>query len=466
MKCVSKLKDSVIKTLESSLSEMINADMIKIKPLSHSFKNPPESFSSIVAASMLCASVLVAPVQLNVRLDTSSSTVPATIQFTRSEALAALTENQQEVSDVWFAVSAQFFDPTYNGLGEDGWRQKRSEAVEAVAEYGPDDKEEVVKIIQAMLTSLDDPYTRFLPREKYEALSAIARGGSNGGIGVQLLLEPRDNKVVVMGTIDGGPAKSAGIRRGDEIVEIDGESMEGSSAEVVAAKCKGEIGSKINILIRHQERKSTDLYSLTRSLVKVNPVEASSFVSSSTNQNVGLLKVSSFSQETAGQMIDAIRSVKSMGAEVIVVDLRGNVGGYMPAGVDAAKLFLPARAHVIAEVNRAGSFTGYDADGIGADTSTPLYLLVDSRTASAAEIFTAALQDNRRALVVGTTKTFGKGRIQNVQSLQDGSAVAVTRAKYLTPSGRDLHGIGITPNKEPKACEPEDSAATCLVDIV
>eukprot|EP00547_Thalassionema_nitzschioides_P006704 CAMPEP_0194218932 /NCGR_PEP_ID=MMETSP0156-20130528/24855_1 /TAXON_ID=33649 /ORGANISM="Thalassionema nitzschioides, Strain L26-B" /LENGTH=415 /DNA_ID=CAMNT_0038948447 /DNA_START=394 /DNA_END=1641 /DNA_ORIENTATION=+ len=415
---------------------------------------------------MLCAGVLTVPVELNVGFDTPSFAVPATVQFTRSEALAAMTENQQEVSDVWFAVSAQFFDPTYNGLGEDGWRLKRNEAVEAAAEYGPDDKEEVVKVIQTMLASLGDPYTRFLPREKYEALTAIARGSSNGGIGVQLLFEPRENRVVVMNTVDGGPAKSGGIRRGDVIVEIDGESMEGASAEVVAAKCKGEIGSKMNILVRHQETKSTDLYSLTRSLVKVNPVEASTFESSSVNQKVGLLKVTSFSQETAGQMIDALREVKSMGAEAIVVDLRGNVGGYMPAGVDAAKLFLPARAHIIAEVNRAGSFTGYDADGIGSDTSFPLYLLVDSRTASAAEIFTAALQDNRRALVVGTTKTFGKGRIQNVQSLQDGSAVAVTRAKYLTPSGRDLHGIGITPNKEPKSCTPEDSAATCLVDIV
>ena len=138
----------------------------------------------------------------------------------------------------------------------------------------------------------------------------------------------------------------------------------------------------------------------------------------------------------------------------------------MPAGVDVANLFLPPRAHIIAEVDRSGFFKAYDADGIGAETAVPIYLLVDSRTASAAEIFAAALQDNKRALVVGTTKTFGKGRIQNVQPLENGCGVAVTKARYVTPSGRDLHGVGIMPDKKPTKCESNDSALVCLADII
>lgn len=139
----------------------------------------------------------------------------------------------------------------------------------------------------------------------------------------------------------------------------------------------------------------------------------------------------------------------------------------MPAGVDAAKLFLPTRAHIIAEVGKPGSpVKTYDADGIGAETSIPVYLLVDKRTASASEIFAAALQDNQRALVVGKTNSFGKGRIQNVQPLENGCGIAVTRARYVTPSGRDLHGVGIIPNKEPSKCEMNDSAQICLADIV
>ena len=141
----------------------------------------------------------------------------------------------------------------------------------------------------------------------------------------------------------------------------------------------------------------------------------------------------------------------------------------MPAGVDAAKLFLPARSHIIAEVGNSGSIKTYDADGIGAEigAETPIYLLVDKRTASAAEIFTAALQDNKRALVIGKENTFGKGRIQNVQSLANGSGVAVTRARYVTPRGRDLHGVGIIPDKGPSVkCEANDSAVSCLADVV
>ena len=202
---------------------------------------------------------------------------------------------------------------------------------------------------------------------------------------------------------------------------------------------------------------------------KINPIPTvvSTFVSDG-GKKVGLLKVPSFSTNTVTEMVNGLRTVAGDDGKVdaIAIDLRGNVGGYMPAGVDAAKLFLPARAHIIAEIGKPGSpIKTYDADGIGAETNIPVYLLVDKRTASAAEIFAAALQDNRRAMVVGTSNTFGKGRIQNVQPL-NGSGVAVTRARCVMPSGRDLHGVGIVPNKEPSRCGMNYSARTCLADVV
>ena len=122
----------------------------------------------------------------------------------------------------------------------------------------------------------------------------------------------------------------------------------------------------------------------------------------------------------------------------------------------------------IAEVGKPGSpVRAYDADGVGAETATPLYLLVDGRTASAAEIFAAALQDNRRAVVVGATRTFGKGRIQNVQPLEGGGGIAVTKARYITPSGRDLHGVGIDPDamRPDGTCGAEDPTRVCLGDV-
>ena len=141
----------------------------------------------------------------------------------------------------------------------------------------------------------------------------------------------------------------------------------------------------------------------------------------------------------------------------------------MPAGVDVAKLFLPPRARIITEVDRTGRATIYINDGVGSETSLPLYILVDQRTASASEIMTAALQDNGRAEVVasvGIDHTFGKGRIQNVQGLQTGAGIAITKAKYLSPNGRDIHGVGISPDRKSKTCDLKDSAQSCLEGLV
>jgi carboxyl-terminal processing protease len=268
---------------------------------------------------------------------------------------------------------------------------------------------------------------------------------------------------MVANTAKSGPAEKGGVLAGDVIVEVDGMDMQTATAELVAAKCRGEAGTNVNVAIKHNSGGKATPLTLTRAQVKVNPVESSTFVSES-GKKIGLLRVSAFSQETVSQIIDALREVK--GAAAVAVDLRGNAGGYMPAGVDVAKLFLPPQTRIISEMDKSGRATIYVSDGIGSETELPLYLLVDQRTASASEIMIAALQDNHRATVVGGSKTFGKGRIQNVQSLEDGSGVAVTKAKYMTPNGRDIHGVGITPDKESGTCRPDDSAAACLAGIV
>jgi carboxyl-terminal processing protease len=382
------------------------------------------------------------------------------------------------------------------------------DAMASVADAGPDDEDLVADAIGGMLSSLGDPYTRFLPREKYEALTSYATGGENnygGGIGVQLLEDLRTGRMMVMATTVGGPAASAGMRPGDAIVRIDGADVAGYSAEVVAAKCRGATGGKVELDFVRMDDDAYDVakttargggggvtplrhLTLTRARIdSSNPTVASTFVSAG-GRNVGLLKVPSFSTETASQIVDGLRSVATGGGgtgdgsvvvDAIAIDIRGNVGGYMPGGVDSAKLFLPAGLRVISEVGRPGGTTTtpssssstantktYDSDGIGAETSLPLYLLVDKRTASASEIFAAALQDNGRAVVVGSTNTFGKGRIQNVRALGNGCGVAITRARYVTPRGRDLHGVGIVPDRVPDRCGIDDSARTCLAGIL
>ena len=423
-----------------------------------------QRINALVTAAVLFTATLTSPFTVHV----STNNHQHAISIEKSQAYA-LNENQLFISDVWFKVTTQFFDQSFNGLGEAGWRAKEKEAFAAVEDTGPDDDELFAEAIKTMLSALGDPYTRFLPKEKYETLTAYATGGSasNGGIGVQLLEDPRSKNVVIMTTTSDGPAALAGVHAGDQIIKIDDEDMEGSSAEVVAAKCKGEQGQKVDIVFRDGVTGKEFLKTLTRAKVKVaNPVQSSLFTSA-TGKTIGLLTVHSFSTNTVKEIIDGLRSLSNEDGivDAIAIDIRGNVGGYMPAGVDAAKLFLPARAHIIAEVDKSGAIKGYDADGIGAETSIPLYLLVDGRTASAAEIFAAALQDNQRGIVVGSSKTFGKGRIQNVQALENGSGLAITRARYITPKGRDLHGVGIIPNKESQ-CNSSDSAKTCLADIV
>lgn len=260
--------------------------------------------------------------------------------------------------------------------------------------------------------------------------------------------------------------------------------MAGQPAELVARFMRGEPGTQVDLLVRHpgnvdaksgkasSKGGSVARLTLTRAAVQVQPVEAAQATlpakaGGQGNVVVGIVTVPSFSQETGSQLVEALRQVKP-GSAALAVDLRGNAGGYMPAGVEAAKLFLPPGAKVIAEVARDGSAQVFLADGVGAETQTPLFLLVDSRTASAAEIMAVALQDNGRAtLVGGSAKTFGKGRIQNVQQLADGSGVAVTKAKYLSPTGRDIHGVGLTPDVVNVAgCAPASPAEACLAGVL
>lgn len=399
-----------------------------------------------------------------------SATVSLNLQILPQKAFA-LTESQLLVDDVWREVTRQYVDRTFNGQGEEGWRQKRLKTLQQISNVAPDDDQEVVyTAIRDMLATLGDPYTRFLTPDQYASLASYARGSvvGGGGIGVQLVGEPRSGGIVVVNTVPNGPADRAGILPGDLVTAIDGEPFSQGTAEVVAAKCRGEVGSRVDLTVTRREENGKDRslqISLTRAAVQTSPVQCSTF-KSSTGKSIGLISLKSFSQQTLSQVIDALeKELKS--AQILVLDLRGNAGGYMPAGVDVAKLFLPPQARVISEVDKSGRATIYINDGVGSDTRRPLYVLVDERSASASEILAAALQDNQRATIVSSAAhTFGKGRIQNVQELFDGSGIAITKAKYVTPSGKDIQGVGVLPDQRISACAPQDPAPSCLQGIL
>jgi carboxyl-terminal processing protease len=425
------------------------------------------TLSSLVGAFLWTASLVLFPFQLDLYQQVISPGPPI-IQLQRPAA-SALTNEQQLVADVWKEVTRQYIDTSYNGLGEDGWRQKRLDAVKKVTDIGPPDtpqkQEQIYATIRTMLSALNDPYTRFLTPEQYESLTVYAKGSNVGGIGVSLIVD-NGGRIVVAQVTPGSPAEKGGVEAGDVIVEIDGVDIayNGATAEYVAAKCRGEAGSNLNLAVQRPNKKVTNL-TLTRAKIKNNPVQVSTITVD--NKKVGLLKVTAFSQETVSQIVDALRDISKERISALAIDLRGNVGGYMPAGVDVAKLFLPPNVRIVSEVDKSGRATIYVADGVGSETEKPLYLLVDKRTASASEILASALQDNNhRATVIGSTATFGKGRIQNVQALEDGSGISVTKAKYITPSGRDIQGKGVTPDRITEACGPDESPVACLTGLI
>ncbi|KAG7369745.1 carboxyl-terminal protease [Nitzschia inconspicua] len=414
---------------------------------------------------------------ISVLLSTLTTTVLPSIDTTPSSAWA-LSPEQLLVDDVWREVSRQFVDPTFAGQGEEGWRKQRLQALQKVAELGPDEEKQVYNVIRGMLSTLKDPYTRFLTPEQFESLtttyassssSSSPKQQSSSGIGVQLIGDNNGGMVVVANIVPNSPAESSGILPGDVIRSIDGVDMTGATAEAVAAKCRGDAGSSVELQIERSGggNKSQTLV-VNRAVLLSTPVVESTIVSKGSSR-IGILKISSFTKETEtkvqAQLKEFVEGTSPVSA--VALDLRGNVGGYMPAGVDVAKLFLPPQARIISEVDKTGRSTIYINDGVGSDTKLPLYVIVDEKTASASEILTAALQDNHRATVVGaTTKTFGKGRIQNIQALSSGSGIAITKAKYMTPNGRDIQSVGIVPDVKAKACGPNDSAITCLEGVL
>ena len=465
------------------------------------FQRISKSIFAAILSVMLCTGDVI-----------PSQEGPLFHSFPRPQVCQAMTPDQLLVDDVWREVNLQFFDSTFNGQGEEGWKKQRLIALEKAAYLGPDDDAKLYAVIRGMLQSLNDPYTRFLTPEQFASLTKAYTTNQNSstnpapkqtsGIGIQLIgdnrppsLQPGAGMVTVVNTVPKSPAEQAGILPGDMIRSVDGVDMVGATAEAVAARCRGETGTTVRIDIERPPVEgeagslSQKTLVVTRSPITQTPmIESSTAVVSSSNQRVGIVKINSFTQDTEKavrqelQQLSVVREGQSEGqsessdlspveaVSAIAIDLRGNVGGYMPAGVDVAKLFLPPRARIISEVDKTGRARIYINDGVGSetDTTTPLYVVVDEKTASASEILTAALQDNKRAVVVsGVDKTFGKGRIQNVQALSyGGSGIAVTKARYTTPNGRDIQGVGISPDLRSKTCSPKDSAAVCLESVL
>ena len=314
--------------------------------------------------------------------------------------------------------------------------------------------------VDKMLSSLGDRYTRYLSPSKYDSMVNAATGNVFG-VGVELAMNNENNRVIVGDVELSGPAAKEGIKPNDVVIRVDGVDFTDGKAtpDDVAGSIRGPAGSKVGVTVE-RDGKSID-YILTREPIKITSVR--SYISDKSGVGkVGVVRIKSFSGTTAETVKSALEDLKKKGAQYYVLDLRGNPGGLLPGGVDTASLFLEANKPVVFVVNKSGVVDSQATLSDGFDLTTPLTILVDHNTASAAEVMTACLQENGRAVVAGE-QTFGKGIVQTIRQLEDNNGgVAVTIARYETPKHNNINKKGVTVDVPAGVdCAKEDALA-CL----
>ncbi len=355
---------------------------------------------------------------------------------------------KEVVDEVWNIVQSQYVDATFN---QTDWIAVRQDYLNR--QYN--NRKDAYEASREMLKKLDDPYTRFMDPEEYSNMK-IDTSGELSGVGIQLAYDEETKELVVVAPIEDSPAFRAGIIAKDVITKIDGVSTEGMDDKRAVQLIRGDIGSKITLTVRRDQQELD--FQITRDKIEIHPVKFR--VEEFNGNKIGYIRLVQFSQPAIEEMEEAIRSLEQQPIQGYILDLRSNPGGLLNASVDIARMFMD-RGTIVSTVTRRGDQDRQTANR-SALTQKPVVVLVDGGSASASEILSGALQDNGRGKVIGT-KTFGKGLVQAVLPLRsdnEKSAMAVTIAKYLTPSGRDINKHGIEPDVKVELTEPQRKILT------
>ena len=348
----------------------------------------------------------------------------------------ANSEAREVFSQAWSVVRQAYLDDSFNGQN---WWSVRQKALRQPIET----TEDAYEAIEDMLASLDDPFTRFLRPQQYRGLQ-MNTSGELTGVGLQIAIDDETHQLRVVSPIEGSPAAEAGVQALDYIVEIDGLPTSELSLEEAAKRMRGQPGTQVTLTVQHHDGARSESIDIIRDRIALNPVR-SKLRSFDDGTHIGYIRLSQFNGNATTEVANAIEDLESEGANAYILDLRNNPGGLLQAGIQVARLWID-RGTIVYTVNRQGQFGSFDANG-QAMTDAPLAILVNQGSASASEILAGALQDNHRAQVVGEP-TFGKGLIQSLFKLSDGSGLAVTVAKYETPNHRDINSSGIQPDVE------------------
>ena len=319
-------------------------------------------------------------------------------------------------------------------------------------------------IYAGMMNGLGDPYTVYYTKEEYKALNEDTEG-KYSGIGAVVSQNPNTKIITIVKIFDNSPANDAGLQVGDIIYKIDGEEVAGTDMDIlVKTKIRGEEGTSFKMtVLRGDERKEVELDLIRRS------IEVETVAGKMLDNNIGYIAVSQFDAVTSEQFKSNIESLQSQGMTKLIVDLRGNPGGLLDQVVDMLDYILPDGLVLYTE-DKYGKREEYYSDG-SHELKIPMVVLVNENSASASEVFTATFRDFEWGTVVGKT-TFGKGIVQNVLPLGDGTAVKITTQHYYPPSGYDLHKVGIKPdlevdlNEGAKIGTDSDNQLSAAIDIL
>jgi carboxyl-terminal processing protease len=352
---------------------------------------------------------------------------------------------KETVDEVWQIIDHEYVDGTFNGTD---WRTVRNQFLNK--NYAT--TKEAYTAIRTMLEKLGDPYTRFMDPEQFKSMQ-IDTSGELTGVGIQIAQDEKTKDIKVISPIEDSPAAKAGILAQDIVLKVGAKATKGMDINEVVSLIRGPVNTGVVLTIGRG--KQTLTFNVKRERIELHSVRHS--YQQTPTGGVGYIRLSQFSGNAPQEMKAAIRDLTKKNVAGFILDLRMDPGGLLYSGAEVARMWMND-VTIVSTVDRRGETERLTA-GRGSLSDKPLVVLVDGGSASASEILAGALQDNKRAVLIGE-KTFGKGLVQSVHPLGDGSGMAVTIAKYYTPSGRDINKKGIQPDYPVKLTEAQKKAMT------
>ena len=304
--------------------------------------------------------------------------------------------------------------------------------------------------INGMMKSLD-PHSAFMTAEQYNDLKIDTKGAFSG-LGIVITMQ--DDMITVVAPIEDKPAFIAGVKAGDKIIKIDGDTTKDYTIMDAVHRLRGKRGTKVTITVLRKDEKEPIDFEIVRDIIEIKSVKHRIY-----NESIAYIRISNFQETTADELDKAFKEIreKDISMKGIVLDLRNNPGGLLGQSIDVSDMFLTSGVIVSSRGRDEDSERIYKARDDGYEPSCPLIILINGGTASAAEIVSGALRDNKRAILLGT-QTFGKGSVQTIVPLKDGSALKLTIAKYYTPDGKSIQAKGIIPDVVVEYAKPAGTA--------